>query len=242
VKTRLLKISDIVTTAGTQIRARIDADTVDQYSEAMQERDTEFPPVVVFHDDSEYILADGFHRVMAASRNGSMSITAEVRKGAKADALKFALGCNTAHGLRRTNADKRRAVELALAEWPKLSDRQIARVCAVSDHFAGDVRKSNCELNAVEQPRIGADGKERRLPVRKAPSVETPDESEPTERPRVVAGVPDEVGQGLHRFELLSRVERAYSRFVSAFDCEELPSARNMLRGLLAKSAEGDLE
>ena len=32
-----MKLSEIVTTAGTQIRARIDHDTVDDYAEAMQD-------------------------------------------------------------------------------------------------------------------------------------------------------------------------------------------------------------
>lgn len=42
--------------------------------------------------------------------------------------------------LRRTNADKRKDVELALKQWPDLSDREIARICAVSPPTAGAVR------------------------------------------------------------------------------------------------------
>jgi hypothetical protein len=164
-ETKLVKIASIVTTTGTQIRAKIDNDTVDQYAEAMQERDSQFPPVVVFHDGSQFILADGFHRVMAATRNGTKSINADVRKGTKADALRYALSANSAHGLRRTNLDKRRSVELALAEWPKLSDREIARICAVGDHLVADARSANCGNPAVEQPRIGRDGKTRCQPA-----------------------------------------------------------------------------
>ena len=164
-----LKLAKIVTTAGTQIRARIDTDTVDQYAEAMRETSAQFPPVVVFHDGSEYILADGFHRVMAASRNGFLDIKAEIHKGTKADALKFALGANSSHGLRRTNADKRRSVELALAEWPDLSDREIAKICGVGHPFVGDVRGqlvSDSSCDAPPTTRIGADGKRRKVPVR----------------------------------------------------------------------------
>ncbi len=71
-----------------------------------------------------------------------------------------------------SNADKRRSVELALGEWPELSDREIARICCVNDHLVADARKTNCGNPAVEQPttRIGADGKRRKMPARKAPT------------------------------------------------------------------------
>lgn len=185
-KTKLLQLSEIVTTAGTQIRARIDTDTVDQYASDWQDG-AKFPPVSVFHDGSEYILADGFHRVMAASRNGFKDIEADVHKGTKSDALKFALTANAAHGLKRTNADKRRSVELALAEWPKLSDRQLAEICAVSNVFVSSVHNELLTLNSsklgdypneLPRTRIGADGKERKLPIRKTP-IDNPTEDEP---------------------------------------------------------------
>lgn len=170
-KAQMLKLADIVTTAGTQIRARIDTDTVSQYAEEMLDGKTKFPPVVVFHDGSAYVLADGFHRVMAASRNGAEEILADIRKGTRSDALKFALGANTSHGLRRTNADKHRSVELALAEWPELSDVELARICAVS---ANTVKAVRSELEGTSQiamltTRIGADGKRRKLPKARDP-------------------------------------------------------------------------
>lgn len=167
----LLKVAHIITTAGTQIRARMDVDTVSQYAELMQDSTNRFPPVVVFCDRGQYILADGFHRVWAAHRNSFLDIEAIVHKGTKADALRYALGANAAHGLRRSNADKRRSVELALAEWPTLSDREIERICCVSDSLVADVRKAqlpdsgSCE----SEKRTGKDGKLRKLPARHAP-------------------------------------------------------------------------
>src|SRR3954462_9709856 len=97
-KSKLLKLSDVVTTAGTQIRARINEDTVDEYAVAMLDAENKFPPVVVFHDGNQFILADGFHRMLAASRNGFKDIEADINKGTKSDALKFALSANAAHG------------------------------------------------------------------------------------------------------------------------------------------------
>lgn len=46
--------------------------------------------------------------------------------------LKHALGANAAHGHQRTNADKRRCVEIALREFAGMSNRAIADMCGVS--------------------------------------------------------------------------------------------------------------
>lgn len=181
-KSQSLKIETIVTTAGTQIRAKIDAEAVSDYADAMEEG-AKFPPVVVFHDGKQFILADGFHRVMAAERNNCKEIAAEVHNGTKTDALKYALGANSAHGLKRTNADKRCAVLMALKEWPKVSNAEIARICAVSDVMVADVRRSQPQESCGStEPtkRTGADGKERRLPKPK-PSKPKPENPEPPE-------------------------------------------------------------
>lgn len=163
--TKKIKLSEIVTDAGTQVRAGLNEATVADYAEALADG-AEFPPVIVFHDGDRYIAADGFHRIHAAIKNGARVIECDVRNGSKADALMFALGCNAHHGLRRTNADKRHAVGMALKEFPKLSDRGLAEICIVSDTFVGDVRR---ESGAVKPhlpppPRIGKDGKAYRLP------------------------------------------------------------------------------
>lgn len=161
IKTKLLKISQIVIGAGTQIRAKLDEFTVDEYAAAMLDAANKFPPVTVFHDGTQYILVDGFHRVMAASRNGFLDIEAEIRKGTRSDALKFALGANASHGLKRSNADKRRCVELALTEWPDISDNQLATICAVSHPFVGIVRAQVVTVTSCDPAakRLGADGK-----------------------------------------------------------------------------------
>lgn len=169
-----LKLALIVLDAGTQIRAQLDDDTVEEYAAAMK-AGAEFPPAIVFHDGSQYLLADGFHRVAAAVRNEFQDFAFEVRAGSKAETLKYALSANAQHGLKRTNADKRRSVELALSEWPHFADAELARICAVGNKFVGDMRREmedNLVLNKVEV-RIGHDGRERRLPpppmVRRGP-------------------------------------------------------------------------
>ena len=106
-----------------------------------------FPPVVVFYDDSDYWLAEGFHRWLAHERAGRSEIDAEIREGGKRDAQLYAVGSNATHGKRRTNADKRRAVATLLrdAEWGEWSDRHIAKVCRVSQPLVSDVRNELTE-------------------------------------------------------------------------------------------------
>lgn len=183
-KTETITLSQVRTDANMQIRAAIDEATVTQYAELMTENIT-MPPIVVFGDGNQYILADGFHRLLAAARNDFLTIEAEIYPGTRADALRYALSANSTHGLRRTNADKRRSVELALAEWPKLSDRELSRVCAVSVNFVGDVRRQLSSDDSCEpSKRIGADGKERKLPTRKpAPAPEPEPEVAPEPEP-----------------------------------------------------------
>jgi uncharacterized ParB-like nuclease family protein len=164
--TKKLKLSEIVTDAGTQVRAGLNETTMAEYAEALADG-AKFPPVIVFHDGSRYIAADGFHRIQAAVRSGATQIECDVRKGSKTDALKFALGCNAHHGLRRTNADKRHAVGLALREFPKASTAAIAEMCLVSNELVAEIRKTQpAEIGGLRPPptRIGLDGRERTLP------------------------------------------------------------------------------
>ena len=134
-------LDQIRSESATQIRAVIHLAAVAQYAKALNDPVNKFPPVVVFRERGNYILADGFHRVAAARQNGLKHIQAEVRLGSQEDALRYALGANTGPGLPRTYRDKRRSVALAVAQWPELSTREIARTCAVSDPFAAKWRR-----------------------------------------------------------------------------------------------------
>jgi hypothetical protein len=173
-----IKIEDIILDAGTQVRADIRSDVVEDYSESFKAK-SKFPPVDVFHDGGKYLLADGFHRVMGASKAGLTSLEAEVHRGTRLDCIKFALSANAHHGVRRTNADKLRSVEIALKEFPKLANRAIAEICAVSHPFVATIRPAQVvtvttctsatasESTKVTEPekRIGLDGKAYKLPV-----------------------------------------------------------------------------
>lgn len=137
-----LSVKLIRTDGGTQPRAQLNQAIIQEYAEEIQ-RGIEFPPIIVYFDSQNYWLTDGFHRLAATKLAGQSMIKADIRVGQLRDAILFSVGVNAAHGLRRTNADKHRAVEIMLRdqEWSQWSDREIARRCAVSDRFVNNVRK-----------------------------------------------------------------------------------------------------
>jgi hypothetical protein len=80
---------------------------------------------------------------VGAHRSAGLDIiTAIVHQGGRKEALLHALGANTDHGLRRTNADKEKAVNIALKEpyTRGLSDNQIAEICKVSQPYVSKIR------------------------------------------------------------------------------------------------------
>jgi uncharacterized ParB-like nuclease family protein len=137
-----LNLNAIRIDGGTQPRERINMEVVGDYAEAVKVG-IEFPPVIVFHDGAEHWLADGFHRYHAHQQAGKASIVADVRSGTVLDAKLLAVGANGAHGLRRTNEDKRRAVQMVLDEpaWNDWSDRKIAEACGVGHPFVAAMRR-----------------------------------------------------------------------------------------------------
>ncbi len=144
-----IALSDIQD-GGAQMRVEMKPDVVRDYADAMADG-VIFPPVVVYHDGTCYWLGDGFHRVEAARKLDRETIEAEVRDGDARQAILHGIGSNASHGLRRTQADKRRAVERLLRdeEWSKWSNRQIAKVAKV-DHKT--VEKYRRELLGGEFP------------------------------------------------------------------------------------------
>lgn len=147
-----LAVSLIRTDGGTQPRATLDQNVTQDYAQAMLEG-IEFPPVTVFYDGTNYWLADGFHRYHATCQICHESIVAEIRQGTRRDAVLYSVAANSTHGLRRTNADKRRAVETLLCdeEWARWSDREVARRCGVDHVFVGRIRSSLVTITSEER-------------------------------------------------------------------------------------------
>ena len=112
-KVRNVKLALIRIDGDTQVRASLDQDVVQQYSEHMLDGDA-FPPVIVFWDGSSYWLADGFHRYFATKNNNIEDISAEVNEGTLEQAQLFAYSANSRRGLSITDEDNRSIFELVL--------------------------------------------------------------------------------------------------------------------------------
>lgn len=138
-----MKITQLKIDLQTQSRVTINQDAVAEYADAMMDGE-KFPPVTAFYDGKHYYLADGYHRYFAAKKAGIDEIDCDVKNGTIRDAVLYSVGVNSAHGLRRNNEDKRKAVMTILddVEWAGWSDITIANKCQVTSAFVGRVRKT----------------------------------------------------------------------------------------------------
>jgi hypothetical protein len=161
VKTFTAPIASIRRDGGTQIRAALDEATVAAYAEAIK-AGVKLPPVRVWDDEKTLWLSDGFHRAEAALRCGHSKIEVERLVGGQREALLDAIGANAAHGLPRSNADKRRAIEAMLAdpEWVTWTDRRIAAAAHVGHELVARVREESIGGNAIAPTRKAADGRQ----------------------------------------------------------------------------------
>jgi len=134
--TKNIKLSDITVDNDIQPRISLNQHVVKDYTERIKAGDT-FPPVVVIDDGKKKWLSDGFHRHRANKDLRRATIEAIVRKGTKRDAILEAIKANAYHGLRFSNADKRKVVERLLkdAEWKKLSNRRLAEMSGTSEYL-----------------------------------------------------------------------------------------------------------
>jgi hypothetical protein len=159
----------------TFVRYAVDGDQVNNLK-AAYEAGENVPPVDLFaervpektsEEASEsheqrirYFIGDGWHRFHALRELGRAVIPAIVHPGGRREALKCALGANSGYGLRRTNRDKRKAVEVAIREFPRLSNRAVAELCKVSHEMVNALR---IQLADSASSRVGRDGKTRRV-------------------------------------------------------------------------------
>jgi hypothetical protein len=156
-----IKIADIVESdiKKLQMREDIDHTHVDELKECL----SELPPITVFADEetsSQYWIGDGWHRFLAHKLTNKKEIAAIVHPGGKAAALKHALGANAEHNaLRRTNRDKRKAVKIALGAYNTHSNREIAKLCRVTEGLVRLVKKE-LEVATVDTNSSGS-GKQK---------------------------------------------------------------------------------
>jgi len=93
--TIMLATDNILASAATQVRKKLDKTTIEEYIQALA-NGAQFPALVVFaeKDSERYILADGFHRLHAYINAEAGECEVEVHEGSLHDALMWALGAN----------------------------------------------------------------------------------------------------------------------------------------------------
>ena len=149
----LLPIDLIRTDAGTQMRVAICAKTLTDYVDTVDD----LPPITVFLVDGKYILADGFHRLGAYKCCGRDTIPCEIKEGTLDDVREFACCANITHGLRRSDADKRKAVEefFKIPGREDLTNSEVSRKLNVSPRVIKDIR-NNLGVKASPASHHGA--------------------------------------------------------------------------------------
>ena len=159
--TRKVPVEEIEMDHRGQARADVNHDAVAEYADAYR-AGVVLPPPEVFLVSGKLYLVDGYHRVPAAMAVGVGFLRVViVGEGTIDDAIWYATGVNQSHGVRRSNADKRRAVWMAL-ESPigqEQSSRTIAEHCGVSGELVAKVR-AEWEAKQVLERAPESDGDE----------------------------------------------------------------------------------
>jgi len=174
-----LAADNILASAATQSRKKLDPDVVAQYVEDIH-NGAVFPPLVVFAEvnSERYILADGFQRLQAFVECDITEVKCELHDGDLHAAFRYCLGANTEHGARRTNADKIHVVEMALKdpEVSQMAVQEIADMCRVNRHTVRRVRERMLEdvkPGGKNKPGKAVDPKPEDVrPTRPAPTQE----------------------------------------------------------------------
>ena len=164
VKLGLLTLDDACQTRAT---IRLDDDHVEALAAAYSGDATVPPLTCVEMADGSLVVVDGYHRWAAlaalmkrapkAPVLGAVPVVV-VAKGDRELASFHALAANAAHGIRRTNADKRHAIKLALAHplCRKMGVGLIAQHLGVNRELVSAVRE---EVLAASSPKAEATAK-----------------------------------------------------------------------------------
>jgi len=165
---KVLPLAQLRRDARLQMRERMDENHTLTLV-AVLDRGAKLDAVRVKYDGTAYWLTDGFHRVAAHEHLGRTEIECEVTRGDFDDAVIDAAGSNTEEKLKRSNVDKRRAIEalLANAKCADWSNRRIADHAGVSEgsvrNARGDAPSAPAQVTQVKgaapTSRKGRDGK-----------------------------------------------------------------------------------
>ena len=197
-----VKLDAIRIDGGTQGRSVIDQPTVYNYLDDMKSGD-EFPRMFAVYDGATYWLVDGFHRYHAYKLLGIKEIEIDYKPGTLEEAQVLSFGVNNKHGKPRTNEDKRKVVEMALAHplTKHKSDNEIAKICAVSHPFVASVRNPEAK-DRQEKNRVKSMKKKLGVESDSTQPTPTPVESDSTPRAADAAPVDPNAGEAPDEAEI----------------------------------------
>ena len=136
----------------------IDPNHIDELSESIDA----LPPILVRDVDGRYEILDGHHRceVHREAHGPTALVPCHVIECDDVQAYRLAVEANTTHGLPLTLGEKKNTAKHLLELSPDLSDREVAKVCGLSNKTVGALRSTgeNPQLNGK---RASGDGKQR---------------------------------------------------------------------------------
>ncbi|KAB8315467.1 ParB/RepB/Spo0J family partition protein [Tolypothrix campylonemoides VB511288] len=136
---------------GTQPREKLDPEHIEDLVRDWK-KGARFEPALVYYDGESYWLTDGYHRDAALEELGESKILVEIRSGTLEDAKWHSYSVNQHKALKRSNADKQRAIIGALKHPYAVSKSnvQIAEHCGVDEGTIRAWRKKLEENGEIE--------------------------------------------------------------------------------------------
>lgn len=157
-KTRTVRFDEVIVDRAVNPRERISPEHVEDIREAIRAKKP-VPHPVCYDVDGKLKLSEGFHRWDAYRLEKRLRVEVVVVVGTDDEWAAAALCSNQDHhALKRTNADKRRAVEGMLKRFPKWSNPKLAEAVGVSIEFVRQMRPQVATVATCDE-REGRDGK-----------------------------------------------------------------------------------
>lgn len=173
---KVVLLKNIDKAKSPQVRSEIRNDVAEEYSERYKlGKEHGMPPPILYKVGSDYLIADGWHRITAMEMVGIKSELFDVCEGTAEACLIRALKANSSHGLRRTNADKRASAMLAIKKFPNQSNASLADMCGVGDDLIAEIRKQLETKGEVKKTatRTSANGTEMKVAKKQVASQPT---------------------------------------------------------------------
>ncbi|MCE9610238.1 MAG: ParB N-terminal domain-containing protein [Chthoniobacter sp.] len=138
-----------------RFRIHLDPEVIDAFATKMREGE-KFPFVILMNDGEQYLIADGWHRLLAARKNGYQRFPALCFGGTKQDALALMFRLHSLHGVPLARADRDHAVVLACESFPEKANFEIAAMCGEPIETVATLREAN--KSGLTKPKPKKDG------------------------------------------------------------------------------------